>query len=69
MADKYLTIKLIPTDGSKKFPATGSTVSGADINALWHAWNAGEIPDPADGDEVVQPKSRAKDLSKENSSQ
>jgi hypothetical protein len=37
---------------------SGKCISGADIQALWHAWNAGEIPDPADGDEVVQPKSR-----------
>jgi hypothetical protein len=42
----------------KELLETGRIVSGADINALWHAWNAGQIPDPADGDEFVQPKSR-----------
>jgi hypothetical protein len=36
----------------------------ADLNALWHAWNAGEIPDPADGNEVVQPKNQS-DLSED----
>jgi hypothetical protein len=24
---------------------SGRLVSGADIQALWHAWNAGEIPE------------------------
>jgi hypothetical protein len=36
----------------KELLESGRVVSGADINALWHAWNAGG----ADGDEVVQPK-------------
>ena len=40
---------------------SGKCIFGADIQALWHAWNAGEIPDPTDGDEVVQPKSRPKE--------
>ena len=46
---------------------SGKWISGADLNALWHAWNVGEIPDPADSDEVVQPKSRPKGSSKEKS--
>ena len=25
-------------------------IYGADIQAPWHAWNAGEIPDPTNGD-------------------
>ncbi len=54
-----------PTDpGFKELLETGRLVFGADVQALWHAWNAGEIPDPADGDEVVHPKSRV-DLSEE----
>ena len=39
---------------------TWSRGNASDIQALWLAWYAGEIPDPADGDEVVQPKSRPK---------
>jgi hypothetical protein len=47
-----------PTDPDfKALLESGRLVSGADVQALWHAWNAGEIPDPPDGDEVVQPKS------------
>jgi len=50
---------IMPSDpGFKGSVESGKCIFGADIQALWHAWNAGEIPDPADGDEVVQPKSR-----------
>jgi hypothetical protein len=38
---------------------SGKCISGADIQALWHTWNAGEIPDPTNGDEVVQPKEKS----------
>jgi hypothetical protein len=58
-----------PTDPDfKELLESGRLVSGADIQAQWHAWNAGEIPDPADGDEIVQPRSRPKGSSKEKSS-
>ena len=54
---------VLPTDPDfKELLESGRLVSGADIQALWHAWNAGEIPDHAHGDELVQPKSRS-DLS------
>ena len=47
-----------PTDPEfKELLESGQVVSGADIQALWHAWNAGEISDPVEG-EVVQPKSQ-----------
>ena len=50
-----------PTDPDfKELLESGRLVSGADIQAQWHAWNAGEIPDPANGDEVVQPKNQRK---------
>ncbi len=63
MANKVRIVK--PSDPDfKELLESGQLVSGADLNALWHAWNAGEIPDPADGDEVVQPKSQS-DLSNE----
>jgi hypothetical protein len=35
-----------PTDPDfKELLESGRLVSGADIQALWHAWNAGEIPE------------------------
>jgi len=55
-----------PTDPDfKELLESGRLVSGADIQAQWHAWNAGEIPDPDAGDQVVQPNCRPKDLSKD----
>jgi hypothetical protein len=51
----------------KELLESGRLVSGADIQAQWHAWNAGEIPDPADGDEIVQPGSWPRGSSKEKS--
>jgi hypothetical protein len=67
MSEKMRIIR--PDDPDfEKLMSEGKIVSGADVQALWYAWNAGEIPDPADGDEVVQPKSRPEDSSKENSS-
>lgn len=57
MADEFRTVRMTLPDGEKLSGKDGS-VSGADVQALWHAWNAGEIPDPAAGDEVVQPRSR-----------
>jgi|HubBroStandDraft_4_1064222.scaffolds.fasta_scaffold457383_2 hypothetical protein len=46
-----------PTDPDfKKLLASGKIVSGADLNAQMHEWNAGEQPGP--DDKVVQPKSR-----------
>ena len=61
MSEKMRIIR--PDDPDfEKLMSEGKIVSGADVQALWHAWNAGEIPDPADGDEVVQPKSQS-DLS------
>jgi hypothetical protein len=46
-----------PTDPDfQKLLASGKIVSGADLNAQVHEWNAGEQPGP--DDEVVQPKSR-----------
>jgi len=54
-----------PTDPDfNRLLESGRLVSGADIQAQWHAWNAGEIPDPADGDEIVQPRGRPKGSSK-----
>jgi hypothetical protein len=59
MTNKMNMKVIMPGDpGFKESLESGKCISGADIQALWHAWNAGEIPDPADGDEVVQPKSR-----------
>ena len=50
-----------PTDPDfEELVAAGKVAFGADIQALWHAWNAGEIPDPDDGDEIVQPKCPSK---------
>ncbi|MGO9326902.1 MAG: hypothetical protein ACLQJ0_02150 [Steroidobacteraceae bacterium] len=58
MAKKVRIVR--PSDPDfKELLESGRLVSGADLNALWHAWNAGEIPDPADGDEVVHPKSQS----------
>jgi hypothetical protein len=35
-----------PTDPDfKELLESGRLVSGADIQALWHAWNAGAIPE------------------------
>jgi hypothetical protein len=35
-----------PTDPDfKVLLESGRVLSGADIQALWHAWNAGEIPE------------------------
>ena len=45
--------------GFKESLESGKCISGADIQALWHTWNAGEIPDPTNGDEVVQPKEKS----------
>jgi len=48
-----------PTDPDfKELLKLDRLVSGADIQAQWHAWNARETPEPADGDQVVQPRSR-----------
>jgi hypothetical protein len=59
MTNKMNMKVIMPGDpGFKESLESGKCISGADIQALWHAWNAGEIPDPADGDEVVQPKSQ-----------
>jgi hypothetical protein len=44
---------------------SGRLVSGADVQTLWRAWNSGQIPDPADGDKIVQPGDRPKGSSKE----
>lgn len=52
----------------KELLESGRLVSGADLNALWHAWNAGEIPAPDDGKEVVQPKNQS-DLSEDETKQ
>jgi hypothetical protein len=48
-----------PTDPDfKELLKLDRLVAGADIQAQWHAWNAGEIPEPADGDPVVRRRSR-----------
>jgi hypothetical protein len=41
------TLRIIrPTDPNfKEILESGRLVSGADIQVLWHAWNAGEIPE------------------------
>ena len=58
MVEKKMRIVRPNDPDFKELLESGRVVSGADINALWHAWNAGEIPDPTNGDEFVQPKSR-----------
>jgi hypothetical protein len=41
-----------PTDPDfKELLESDRLVSGADIQTLWHAWNAGEIPELGAGDE------------------
>ncbi len=54
------TVRIVRSADSdfKELLGSGRLVSGAEIQALWHAWNAGEIPNPEAGDEVVQPKTR-----------
>jgi hypothetical protein len=63
MVAKDMAIKMrviMPGDpGFKESLESGKCISGADIQALWHTWNAGEIPDPTNGDEVVQPKEKS----------
>jgi hypothetical protein len=54
MARKVRNVRSADPD-FKELRGSGRLVSGADIQALWHAWNAGEIPDPDAGNEVVQP--------------
>jgi hypothetical protein len=63
MPEKMRVVR--PTDPDfKELLESGRLVSGADIQVLWHAWNAGKNPDRADGGEIVQPKSRS-DLSED----
>jgi hypothetical protein len=41
-----------PTDPDfNRLLESGRLMSGTDIQALWHAWNAGEIPQLDAGDE------------------